>query len=85
VNGVGAILGSGTFTEPPQIGHRPLLPALSSGTLSNVLHRGHLISIVIGVPISRDRNNFIMDPAAVQEHGGRIRRFSSGGAGRRLL
>jgi hypothetical protein len=85
VNGLGGILDSGTFTGPPQTGHRPFLPALSSGTLSDVLHLGHLISIVIGVPIFRDENNFIMDPTVVQEHGGRIRRLSSGGAVRRLL
>jgi hypothetical protein len=73
VNGIGGISGSGTFTEPPQIGHRLLVPAFVSDAMSNVLHRGHLISIVIGVPISRDGNNFIMGPAAVQEHSGRIR------------
>jgi hypothetical protein len=77
--------GSGTVIVPPQTGHRPCLPALLSGTLSIVSHRGHLSSIIIGVHISQDANNSIMDPPVVQEHSVWIRRFSRGGAARRLL
>ena len=77
---MGAMTTSGILTGPPQIGHRPLLPALRSGTLSNVLHRGHLTSIGIAFlspgtritlswPLARRKNievEFVAFPAAAR-------------------